>query len=342
MAGFSLSSSPFSPFHLNRNAKLRLSQFVNQQSVAYLAYDKDKSYRYIHRAPKLRGWLRTPQTMLGSEDKSQIRGPQTAVLEPRNHDFNPKGFFPFGISSFHLSANDGKPGLVTFCNRPSNTDNEVTSSNLERIRKRISWFLGPAVLVLAFVYPPLFLPQVILRVFGDSPLTVFLLIFFTEVIFYCGVAVFLLLLNRLMRLKQLGTSANNIDILTLSMDKQITSVTTLVLRQLSIAIPMISMGLAWPWTGFVVPATLSPYLVGIFVQFIFELFARCWKSPSWAAIPFIFQFFENAFNQYFAITAFKQYFAITFSCPVLATCDLRLVFLKFPHDIPTFYSPAMQ
>ncbi|KAG5042320.1 hypothetical protein JHK87_006235 [Glycine soja] len=48
------------------------------------------------------------------------------------------------------------------------------------------------------------------------------------------------------------------------------------------------MGLTWPWTGPVVPATLFPYLVGIVVQFKYEQIARYWKSPSWVAIPFIF------------------------------------------------------
>jgi len=49
------------------------------------------------------------------------------------------------------------------------------------------------------------------------------------------------------------------------------------------------MGLVWPWTGPAASATLAPYLVGIVVQFAFEQYARYRKSPSWSAIPLIFQ-----------------------------------------------------
>ena len=49
------SSSPFRHFQLNTNSKLRLSQFVNKQSVAHLTIsDQDKSYWHILGVPKLR------------------------------------------------------------------------------------------------------------------------------------------------------------------------------------------------------------------------------------------------------------------------------------------------
>lgn len=82
----------------------------------------------------------------------------------------------------------------------------------------------------------------------------------------------------------MGTAANNSD--TLTKAQRISSVATLVL---SLMIPMVTMGLVWPWTGPAASATLAPYLVGIVVQFAFEQYARYRKSPSWSAIPFIFQ-----------------------------------------------------
>ena len=92
-----------------------------------------------------------------------------------------------------------------------------------------------------------------------------------------------------MRPKQLDPSANNSDTPSLQLEQRISFDTALVmLRLLSISIPVFTMGLTWPWIGPVVPATLVPYLVGILVQFKYEQIARYWKSPSWAAIPFIF------------------------------------------------------
>lgn len=58
---------------------------------------------------------------------------------------------------------------------------------------------------------------------------------------------------------------------------------------LSLIIPMVTMGVVWPWTGPAASATLAPYLVGIIVQFAFEQYARYMKSPSWSIIPIIFQ-----------------------------------------------------
>lgn len=114
----------------------------------------------------------------------------------------------------------------------------------------------------------------------------FLILFFTEALFYCGVAVFLLLIDRLRRPTVLDSAVNTNDPPTPQLGQRISSVAALVL---SLIIPMVTMGLVWPWTGPAASATLAPYLVGIVVQFAFEQYARHTKSPSWPVIPIIFQ-----------------------------------------------------
>lgn len=113
----------------------------------------------------------------------------------------------------------------------------------------------------------------------------FLILFFTEALFYCGVAIFLLLIDHLKRPKGLiyaSTSRN----LVAYWGYRISSVAVLVL---SLIIPMVTMGFVWPWTGPAASATLAPYLVGIVVQFAFEQYAKYVGSPSWPAIPIVFQ-----------------------------------------------------
>ncbi|KAG5032021.1 hypothetical protein JHK85_016003 [Glycine max] len=117
----------------------------------------------------------------------------------------------------------------------------------------------------------------------------FLILFFTEAIFYCGVGVFLYLLDHVRRPLLVDTVANNSDTLPPQLGQRVSSVATLVL---SLVIPMVTMGLVWPWTGPAASATLAPYLVGIVVQFAFEQYARYRKSPSWSAIPLIFQVYR--------------------------------------------------
>ena len=113
----------------------------------------------------------------------------------------------------------------------------------------------------------------------------FLILFFTEALFYCGVAVFLLIVDNLRRPTEPINTKNRM-IPPPQLAYRITSVAALVL---SLMIPMVTMGLVWPWTGPAASATLAPYLVGIVVQFAFEQYARYIKSPSWPLIPVIFQ-----------------------------------------------------
>jgi hypothetical protein len=111
-------------------------------------------------------------------------------------------------------------------------------------------------------------------------------LFFTEGLFYSGVAVFLLLIDRIRRPIEPDSATGTHRTLAPHIGQRISSVASLVL---SLIIPMVTMGLVWPWTGPAASATLAPYLVGIIVQFAFEQYARYKKSPSWAVIPIIFQ-----------------------------------------------------
>lgn len=114
----------------------------------------------------------------------------------------------------------------------------------------------------------------------------FLILFFTEALFYCGVAVFLFLIDRSRRPTGPDTVKDSYQTLSNQFGQRISSVATLAL---SLIIPMVTMGLVWPWTGPAASATLAPYLVGIVVQFAFEQYARRKKSPSWPVIPIVFQ-----------------------------------------------------
>ncbi|XP_061362967.1 uncharacterized protein LOC133306654 [Gastrolobium bilobum] len=291
-----LAASLSSPFHRTTSARLSLSQglFVNQLTGAQLQiYTKDKSCQFMfkHGMPKLKGRFQRQHNALFvvSEDRSQYTELETAALLSEGNDTIGEDTSPASNSSFHLSGSDGKPGLISFYNRPYRRDSEILLSNSERSQNSILWFMGPAVLVASFIFPSLYLRKVLSVIFEDSLLTDFLILFFTEAIFYCGVAVFLFLLDHLRRPVKLDTAANNNDTLPPQMGQRVSSVATLVL---SLVIPMVTMGLVWPWTGPAASATLAPYLVGIVVQFAFEQYARYRKSPSWSAIPLIFQVYR--------------------------------------------------
>ncbi|KAJ1398253.1 hypothetical protein SESBI_31249 [Sesbania bispinosa] len=291
--GFSFSRLASSPFHFQRSrnaiAQLSSSQFLNQQSGAQLTiYGKDKSYQFMNGMPKLRGRLQKQKTTLFvvPEDKFGDSEPEKAALAPENHDSNPENISLDGNSSFHLSGGDGKPGIVSFYNRPYRRGSKVILSNLGRSQNSILWFMGPAVLVTSVIFPSLCLRRVLSVIFEDSLLTDFLTLFFSEAIFYCGVAVFLFLLDRLRRPLYLDTVANNSYTLTPQLGPRILSIATLLLN---LTIPMVTISWVWPWTCLEACTALAPFLIGIVIQFTFEQYARYWKSPSRAIIPFIFE-----------------------------------------------------
>ncbi|XVE57173.1 hypothetical protein DITRI_Ditri04bG0070500 [Diplodiscus trichospermus] len=241
---------------------------------------------FLHVALKLKGFLRRQNVLFATfKDQSQyieIKPDDPELLT--NHP-GPEDISPVGLSSVDFEGSDGRPGFVSFYNRPSKRDDEVIS-NGQKNQSSLLWFVGPAVLVASFIFPSLYLRRILSTIFEDSLLTDFLILFFTEALFYCGVAIFLLLIDHLRRPIGPDSAAETV---TPHLGQRISSVATLVL---SLIIPMVTMGLVWPWTGPAASATLAPYLVGIVVQFAFEQYARYLKSPSWPVIPIIFQVYR--------------------------------------------------
>ncbi|KAJ8566021.1 hypothetical protein K7X08_008597 [Anisodus acutangulus] len=189
-------------------------------------------------------------------------------------------------SNFQIEGAGGKPGVLSFYNRPYRREEEILVSTAAKNQNILLWFVGPAVLIASFIFPSLYLRRILSTIFEDSLLTDFLILFFTEALFYCGVAVFVLLIDRLRRPLELVSSYRKI---TPPLGYRISSISVLAL---SLIIPMVTMGFVWPWTGPAASATLAPYLVGIVVQFAFEQYARYIDSPSWSVIPIVFQVYR--------------------------------------------------
>lgn len=192
-------------------------------------------------------------------------------------------------SLVRYEGNGGKPGFVSFYGSQRVKENAVQPVTVRKKHSSLLWFAGPAVLVASFILPSLYLRRIISTIFEDSLLTDFLILFFTEALFYCGVAAFLLLIDYLWKPSKTFPAPSGDGKLSTQMGHRISSVTILML---SLIIPMVTMGFVWPWTGPAASAALAPYLVGIVVQFAFEQYARYVKSPSWPVIPVVFQVYR--------------------------------------------------
>ncbi|XP_060670350.1 uncharacterized protein LOC125420396 [Ziziphus jujuba] len=285
-----------SPFHTRRRGSSQLSfsrgLYGKQQHEAHvLRYSRGKSCKCIHGIVNSRGRFRKRQSVFFavSEDRSQYSEIEEDTSDQESDYSDNEDLFITSSSYIPFDGTDGKPGFISFYNRPYKAENDAPVSGPQRNSNNLLWIVGPAVLVASFVFPSLYLRRILSTIFEDSLLTDFLILFFTEALFYCGAAVFVLLIDHLRRPTLQETTANNNKILASQLGQRVSSVATLVL---SLIIPMVTMGLVWPWTGPAASATLAPYLVGIIVQFAFEQYARYKKSPSWPVIPIIFQVYR--------------------------------------------------
>ncbi|XP_042386481.1 uncharacterized protein LOC121978170 [Zingiber officinale] len=180
---------------------------------------------------------------------------------------------------------DGKPGFISF-HGYHYLRNEVETISREG-RYKILWFAAPTVLVAFLVFPLFYLRKILSTFFEDSLFTDFLILFFTEALFYSGVAIFVMLIDVLWRPIQ-AKLPKKLYVLKI----QRLPLTSVVTSAMPLIIPLLTMGLVWPWTGPAASAILAPYLVCVVVQFSFEQYASRKKSPALPVIPIIFHIYR--------------------------------------------------
>ncbi|OVA19865.1 hypothetical protein BVC80_233g15 [Macleaya cordata] len=292
-SSLSSSSSP-SSHHLRRSSKLSLSWrlFDRQRCGQQQAPNAKVGYssQFIRGTLKTNGKLsRQLITFASSEDHASNNELKSDASEQENQHFNAEDTSQESSSLLHIGGTEGKPGYVSFYGLPYRKKEEIIVPLPNKRQSNLFSFIGPTVLVASFIVPSLYLRRILSSIFEDSLLTDFLILFFTEALFYCGVAVFLLLIDHLQKPLGVISSPKSNRWPTSQLVHRISSVAALAL---SLIIPMVTMGLVWPWTGPAASATLAPFLVGIVVQFAFEQYARYINSPSWPVIPIIFQVYR--------------------------------------------------
>lgn len=288
------SSSSASLSFASLHGSLKLSQW---QGVEGCNHGKElnhfkigKLFQFVQGTPKSKlGFLARGVTRFAIyEDQSTYTALKLDTAESEELDIITEDKSVGSSLSLPIERTAGKPGFVSFHGLPYEKRGEILGSSMGKEKSRIFWFIGPTVLVAFLVLPSLYLRRIFSTIFEDSLLTDFLILFFTEALFYGGVAIFVLLIHYVWRPLKMA-DAKNSNWSKIQFGLRISSVTTLAL---SLIIPLVTMGMVWPWTGPAASATLAPYLVGLVVQFAFEQYARHHKSPSWPVIPIVFQVYR--------------------------------------------------
>ncbi|CAO2826396.1 unnamed protein product [Amaranthus hypochondriacus] len=290
-SSFVSSLSP--PFESRRLVSLNSRSIETKQYKKHLTTTKAQPFEFSNKVFKpLDFWRRKCLPIISEDFLPEVIEVNTSETSELPQEFSGQ-LDDEKVSSTYLEeqaeGGGGKPGFISFYSLQRAKEKVVPSPSVRKNQNSLLWFAGPAVLVASFILPSLYLRRIISLIFEDSLLTDFLILFFTEAIFYCGVAVFLFLMHSLCSPGKNVPATSSYEMLTSQIGYRISSVAVLVL---SLIIPMVTMGFVWPWTGPAASATLAPYLVGIVVQFAFEQYAKYTKSPSWPAIPVVFQVYR--------------------------------------------------
>lgn len=106
-----------------------------------------------------------------SEDQSPSDELESDSSEQEEYYPNAEDIPPGSITYFHSKGTGGKPGLISFYNRPYKRVDEEVISGPPRNQNSVLWFIGPSILVASFIFPSLYLRRILSTVFEDSLLT---------------------------------------------------------------------------------------------------------------------------------------------------------------------------
>eukprot|EP00250_Pteridium_aquilinum_P017727 c23755_g2_i1 orf=183-1397(+) len=191
------------------------------------------------------------------------------------------------VKSFNNGEFKGRSGLVSFYSHGTSQpklEQQVQTSGDAWVS--VLWMLGPAVLVSSVVLPPFFLRKIFEILLEDSLVTDFLILFFTETLFYAGVFVFLMVAHKVQQATGILTWNSGSRA---SLGYKLSSYATMAL---AVMLPIGAFAIVWPWTGPAAAAALLPYIAGLAVQYGFEQVVQEKKWSVWPLIPIIFQVYR--------------------------------------------------
>lgn len=112
--------------------------------------------------------------------------------------------------------------------------------------------------------------------------------FFSEIIFYAGLAVFLLVTNHVQR-PYLDFSPKQWSLITGLRGYLSSAFFTMGLKVFA---PFLAVYAVWPIIGLPAVIAVAPFLLGCAVQFAFELFLDRKKISCWPLVPIIFEVYS--------------------------------------------------
>ncbi|XP_057975506.1 uncharacterized protein LOC131162909 [Malania oleifera] len=277
-----------------RSPKMRLSNnpfFSHQIACASKDGWRDRRCRYVgaSRVHWMVGFkMEQKESLVGGlnrvvfasnsnqEAKLKSTGREIASIPVRKFD---------EVEPFH-----GKSGSVSFhgLTYQSMEEGKLVSAPFKEGMSSLLWILAPVALISSLVLPPFFLGNAVDAVLKDEVIAEIFASFSSEMMFYIGLAAFLLVTEHVQR-PYLEFSAKRWGLIT-GLKGYLTS--AFLTMGLKVFAPLFAVFVTWPVLGLPALVAVAPFLVGCATQFAFETFLDKHGSSCWPLVPIIFEVYR--------------------------------------------------
>ncbi|GMN35390.1 hypothetical protein TIFTF001_005261 [Ficus carica] len=184
----------------------------------------------------------------------------------------------------------GKSGSVSFygLTHQSVEEGKLVSAPFNEDKGSFLWVLAPVTLISSLILPQFFFTSAIEAVLGDETLVEIVSSLVFEVLFYIGLATFLLVTDHVQR-PYLQFSTKRWGLIT-GLRGYITS--SFFAMGFKIVAPLFAVYVTWPVVGLPALVAVAPFLFGCAAQFAFETFLDKRGSSCWPLVPIVFEVYR--------------------------------------------------
>ncbi|XP_057502511.1 uncharacterized protein LOC130786251 [Actinidia eriantha] len=184
----------------------------------------------------------------------------------------------------------GKSGSVSFNGLTYHTveEGKLESAPFKENTGSYLWVLAPVVFISSLVLPQFFLNTVIEVLVNDEILSEIVASFISEVLFYIGLAMFLLVTDRVQK-PYLEFSSKRWSLITGLRGYMSSAFFTTGFKVLA---PLFAVFITWPVLGLPALVAVGPFLAGCLAQLAFESRLARRGSSAWPLVPIIFEVYR--------------------------------------------------
>ncbi|KAA8537684.1 hypothetical protein F0562_027326 [Nyssa sinensis] len=205
-------------------------------------------------------------------------------------------FYGNGVTDVHLNGLGGlepfrgKSGSVSFHGLTHQLveEGKLMSAPFNESTGSFLWVLAPVALISSLVLPQFFLFIVIDTFINDEILSEIVASFSSEVMFYIGLAIFLVVTDRVQK-PYLQFSAKRWGLIT-GLRGYLTS--AFFTTGFKVVAPLFAVYVTWPMLGLPALVSVAPFLLGCLAQFAFESRLDKRGSSCWPLVPIIFEVYR--------------------------------------------------